>query len=191
MEITRFRKVDILLLLLFHLFLFAGLYLEGLQPVSQNKNLPPKIIEIQRGDGLIEIAQKLYQNGIIKNRIVFTIEALRSGKHKEFKAGEYAFYPYQTIGEILDILSKGKVYQHRITVFEGATLWQIAEILEKEGLCSEKEFLKWTENKEFLQELGIPSDTAEGFLYPDTYFFAKNIPCPQIISTMVKNFWEK
>ncbi len=191
MKITRFRKVDILLLLLFHLFLFAGLYLEGLQPVSQNKNLPPKIIEIQRGDGLIEIAQKLYQNGIIKNRIVFTIEALRSGKHKEFKAGEYAFYPYQTIGEILDILSKGKVYQHRITVFEGATLWQIAEILEKEGLCSEKEFLKWAENKEFLQELGIPSDTAAGFLYPDTYFFAKNIPCPQIISTMVKNFWEK
>ena len=191
MKLTRFRKVYLLLLLVFHLFIFAGLYFEGLQPLSQNKNLPPKIIEIQRGEGLIDIAQKLYQNGIIKNRVVFIIEALRSGKNKEFKAGEYAFYPYQTISEILDILSKGKVFQHKITVFEGATLWQIAEILEKEGVCSKKEFLKWAENKEFLRELGVPSDTAEGFLYPDTYFFAKNTPCPQFISTMVRNFWEK
>jgi len=191
MKLTRFKNFYLLLFLLLFLFIFAGLYFEGLQPPSQNKNLPPKIIEIQRGEGLLDIAQKLYEHGIIKNRVVFIIEALRSGKNKEFKAGEYAFYPYQTIPEIIDIIAKGKVFQRRITVIEGATLWQIAEILEKEGICSKEEFLKWTENKEFLRELGIPFDTAEGFLFPDTYFFPKNTPCPQVISTMVRNFWRK
>ena len=191
MKLTRDRKIFVLLLILFHLLLFLGLYVEGLQPVSGNKNLPPKIVEIQKGGNIFEISQKLYQNGLIRNRLIFMIEALRSGKHKEIKAGEYALYPYQNIEEILDILVKGKVYQHRITVFEGATLWQVAEILERERVCSREEFLKWAKNREFLKELKIPSDTVEGYLYPDTYFFAKNTPCPQVISTMVKNFWEK
>ncbi|MFN4131663.1 MAG: endolytic transglycosylase MltG [Caldimicrobium sp.] len=190
MKFSRDKKIIALLLLVFHFFLFAGLYLEGLEPVSHNKNALPQIVEITKGENLFSIANKLKEKGIIRSKFVFIIEALRSGKYKEFKAGEYAFYPYQTLKEIFEILVKGKVYLHKITVFEGATLWQIAEILEKEQICSKKEFLDLAKNEEFVKSLGLPGPTVEGFLYPETYFFQKNTPPAEVIKVMTDKFKE-
>ncbi|MFN3505427.1 MAG: endolytic transglycosylase MltG, partial [Caldimicrobium sp.] len=174
MKFSRDKKFIVLLLIIFHLFLFLGLYLEGLEPVSSTKLNVPKIIEINKGENILSIAQKLKTQGLIKNRLVFIIEALRKGAYKEFKAGEYALYPHQRLDEIFEILTKGKVYLHKVTIIEGATLWEIAEVLEKNFICSKKEFLQLAENEEFVKNLGFPGPTIEGYLYPETYFFPKN-----------------
>ncbi|MEZ0344266.1 MAG: endolytic transglycosylase MltG [Caldimicrobium sp.] len=190
MKISRDRKTLALLLILFHLFLFTGLYLEGLEPVTKNKNLPAKLIEIEKGEGLFSIAQKLKKEGVIKNRAVFIMEALRRGVHKDFKAGEYAFYPWQSLEEIFEILKKGRVYLHKVTIFEGATLWEIAEILEKNKITTAKKFSNLATNEEFVKSLGFPGPTLEGYLYPDTYFFAKNTSPEVVIKVMTDRFWE-
>ncbi len=187
----KFGKLYLLFLIILHFFIFLGLYYEGRLPVSQDNSLPPKIVELKKGENLFSIAQTLYEQGLIKNRLVFILEAIRTGAYREFKAGEYALYPYQSLNEILHILRAGKVYLHRITVFEGATLWQIAELLEKNEVCPREEFLTLAKDRNFLQSLGIPSETAEGFLFPDTYFFPKNTPCSLVMAWMVKNFFQK
>lgn len=194
MKFSRERKIIIGVLLLFHLLIFVGLYLEGLNPVSTNKNLPAKIIEIEKGEGLFQVANKLKKEGIIRSRIVFVIEALRKGVHREFKAGEYAFYPWQSLVEIFEILRRGRIYLHRVTVFEGATLWEIAEILEKNKVTSKERFLELAENPKVAETLGLPGPTLEGYLYPDTYFFAKNTPPELILKVMTDKFkkvWEE
>lgn len=190
MKISRDRKILFLFLILFHLFLFTGLYIEGLEPVSKNKRLPAKLIEIEKGEDLFSIAQKLKKEGIIRNRVVFIIEALRRGVHKDFKAGEYAFYPWQSLEEIFEMLKKGKVYLHKVTIFEGATLWEIAEILEKNNITSGKRFLAFATNEEIVKSFGFPGPTFEGYLYPETYFFAKNTSPEVIIKIMTERFWK-
>lgn len=190
MKFSRDKKIIVLLLIAFHFFLFTGLYLEGLEPVSSNKNSLPQIVEITKGENLFSIANKLKEKGLIRSRIVFVIEALRSGKYKEFKAGEYALYPYQGIEEIFEILKKGKVYLHKITVFEGATLWEIADILEKNQICSKKEFLVLAQKEEFVKSLDLPGPTVEGYLYPETYFFPKDTTPEKVIKVMTDKFKE-
>lgn len=190
MKFSRDKKVTITLLLVIHFFLFMGLYLEGLEPVNSDKRSLPKIIEIEKGEGFISIAVKLKREGLIRSAPVFIIEALRMGVHREFKAGEYALYPHHSLREILDILAKGKVYLHRVTIPEGSTLWQIAETLEREKICSKEEFIKWAEDPKFIRDLGLPGPTAEGYLFPDTYFFAKDTPPSVVIKVMTDKFME-
>lgn len=190
LRFSRDRIFVISLLLLFHLFLFGGLYLEGLGPVSKEKTEIPKFVEIERGESLLTVAKKLKAEGLIRSVPVFMLEAVRLGLHREIKAGEYALYPHQSPSEILEILAKGKIYLHRITIPEGATIWQIAEILEAERVCSKEEFMKLAEDPEFIKSLGLPGPTAEGYLYPDTYFFAKNTPPAKVIKTMTDRFME-
>ncbi|MCS7199244.1 MAG: endolytic transglycosylase MltG [Caldimicrobium sp.] len=190
MKFSRDKKVLGFLLLIFHIFLFTGLYIEGIEPASSDKRALPKIVEIERGESLLSIASKLKKEGLIRSSSVFVLEALRRGVYRDFKAGEYALYPYQSLSEIFEILIKGKVYLHRITIPEGATLWQIAEALEREKICSKEEFIKWAENPDFISELGLPGPTAEGYLFPETYFFAKKTPPPLIIKVMTNKFKE-
>ncbi|MFN4196616.1 MAG: endolytic transglycosylase MltG [Caldimicrobium sp.] len=190
MKFSRDKKVVALLLIMVHLFLFLGLYIEGLEPVSSEKVKIPKIIEINKGENIFSIAQKLKEQGIIKNRVVFIIEALRKGVYKEIKAGEYALYPHQSLDEIFEKLIKGKVFLHKVTLIEGATLWEIAEALEKNSVCSKGEFLQLAENEEFVKSLGFPGPTIEGYLYPDTYYFPKNTSPAKVIKTMTDKFKE-
>ncbi len=190
MKFSRDKKLIIPFLILFHLLLFTVLYLEGLEPITTDKKAQGKIIEIEKGENVFSIANKLKKQGMIKSRVVFIIEAVRKGVYKNFKAGEYVFYPYQRLSEIIEDLIKGKIYLHKVTIPEGATLWQIAEILEREKICSKKEFLKVAEDPEFIKSLGVPGPTAEGYLYPETYFLAKNTSPQVVIKRMVDKFKE-
>lgn len=190
LKFSRDKKIVITLLLLFHFFLFIGLYLEGREPVLREKTEIPKFVEIDRGDNVFTVARKLRAEGLIKSIPVFLLEAFRTGLYREIKAGEYALFPHQSPTEILEILAKGKVYLHRVTIPEGATIWQIAEILEAEKICSREEFMKLAEDPEFVRSLGLPGPSVEGYLFPDTYFFAKNTHPAKVIKVMTDRFRE-
>lgn len=190
MKFSRDKRIIALLLIIFHLLLFTGLYIEGLEPVTQDKKAQARIVEIEKGEGLFSIARKLKREGLIRSVPVFIFEALRQGVYREFKAGEYALYPNQTLKEIFEVLKKGKIYLHKVTVVEGATLWEIAEILEKDSICSKKEFLNLAKDQEFLKSLGLPGPTVEGYLYPETYFFAKKTDPHLVIKVMTDKFKE-
>ena len=71
-------------------------------------------------------------------------------------------------------------------------LYEVAKILESRGVIGdEKEFIQNAKNPSFTDSLGIPAQTTEGYLYPDTYRFSKNTSSATIIRRMVKNFFRK
>ncbi|MFA5584716.1 MAG: endolytic transglycosylase MltG, partial [Bacteriovoracaceae bacterium] len=55
----------------------------------------------------------------------------------------------------------------------------------------EEEFLKAATNPELMKELGIPAETAEGYLFPETYNFAANSPATAVVRGMVNQFNKK
>jgi len=77
-----------------------------------------------------------------------------------------------------------------VTIPEGLTIKEIAEILEKKGVCPKEEFLQYTTSPDVLKKYNIFFPTAEGFLFPDSYEFFTNSSPEVIFDRMCRRFWQ-
>ncbi len=147
-----------------------------------------KIVLISPGENISDIAKILKVKGIIKNEWNFILLA----KYYEvnIKAGEYELYTSTPLRELLNILERGRSLEHRVTIPEGYNIYQIGKLLENDGICDSKSFIKAAFNKDLIHSLGIDGISVEGYLFPDTYYFRKGIPPEDIIKKMVSHFNE-
>ncbi len=159
---------------LFILAAFIDILQFSIKPASSNNN--EKIINIKPRQSLDEILTTLYDNSLITSKIKAKILARFENCQKSVKAGEYLLSESMTPKHIFEILIKGKVYLHKITIPEGLNIKQTARIFSQKGFCKEETFIKIAEND-------------EGYLFPDTYFFAKNDGCYAIIKAMKNKFF--
>ena len=81
------------------------------------------------GQGLIRTARLLHESGLISNADIFKAGVMIKGQERNLKAGEFLIPPSLSMNEIMEILVKGEVIQHQLTIVEGWTSWQIAEYL--------------------------------------------------------------
>jgi UPF0755 protein len=174
----------------------AGLFLV-LIPIGGFLLLPPssapeiKTILIRRGTPLPEIAASLRQEGLIRNTPLFIFCTFALGKRSRIKAGEYELTTGQRPLEILDTLVKGQVKRHLITIPEGFTLGQIAQLLDQAGIVPKEVFLRKATSPEFIASIGLrdlAGLTLEGFLFPETYSLMREMDPEEILKIMVGQF---
>lgn len=174
----------------FILILFISLSLWFLfVPPSHTPN--SKIIFIKKGTPLKKISETLEREEVIKDRYLFSLLTTLLGKKTKIKAGEYEFHTQMLPLEVLDLLIKGEVRRHLVTIPEGYTLSQIAQLLEDLNLLNKKEFLKKASSPELIETLGLTTlagPNLEGYLFPDTYHFIKEMEPEEIIRMMVLQF---
>ncbi|MCM8821089.1 MAG: endolytic transglycosylase MltG [Candidatus Omnitrophica bacterium] len=145
--------------------------------------LPPevktaKLVEIQEGANAVDIAKLLEEKGIIKNDDWFLYLTKRYNVQKKLQAGIYEFSGRTTLKEVIRKIVKGEVILVRVTVPEGSTTKEIADILERKELVSKDEFIKYA----------LETKKLEGMLFPDTYLFPHKTSVEAIASTMYKRF---
>jgi len=94
---------------------------------------------------------------------------------------------------LLDYLTTAKGVQHKLSAPEGLTMRQIAQQAEAAGLCSVQAFLKAAHDPVLLKKYHIPTDSAEGFLFPNTYLFTRKRidDGTYVVETMLKEFWRQ
>lgn len=81
------------------------------------------------------------------------------------------------------------ILQERPLTFpEGSTRFDMAKRLEEAQICSRIAFLMATEDRALLSELGIAGDSAEGYLFPATYTWTKNMKPDEVIRRMKREF---
>ncbi len=166
------------------------LYLYFFDYAKKREILKPLLIEVNKGESLKSIAEKLVSMNLLKYSLSFRIFA--RSKAKKFMAGEFELYGNLSPKDITELLTTSNFYKRKITVIPGESIYEIAENLVESGILKSKDdFLYWAENPEFLKKIGINYETAEGFLYPDTYLFTKNSDPRLIIHTMYENFIKK
>ncbi|MCM8760201.1 MAG: endolytic transglycosylase MltG [Candidatus Omnitrophica bacterium] len=137
-----------------------------------------KLVEIPEGANAVDIAKLLEEKGIIKNDDWFLYLTRRYNVQENLQAGIYEFSGRTPLKEVIRKIVKGEVILVRITIPEGSTIKDIAEILEKKKLVSKDEFIKYAgENKNL-----------EGLFFPDTYLFPHKTSVEAIASTMYKRF---
>ncbi len=150
-----------------------------------------KIVDIPQGLGLSAIAEKLEGEGVIRKAEILFFSAFLSGTQRKLKHGEYVFSAGEAPYTVHKKLRRGEVSLRRITFPEGVTLAQMAGILDASQIVSRKEFLAVAENSEYsTKKLGTDVSSLEGFLFPDTYFFARGCSAEKVIETMLDRFRE-
>jgi UPF0755 protein len=174
---------------LFLLFLIFLLYWFLFVPPTKTPST--KVIFIKKGTHLKKVSEILEQEGIIKNRHFFVLLATTLGKKAKVKAGEYEFHAQMLPLGVLDALVKGQVKRHLVTIPEGYTLSQIAQLLEGLNLMKKEEFLKKASSPAFINALGlsqVAGPTLEGYLFPNTYHLVREMDPEEIIQMMVHQF---
>jgi UPF0755 protein len=135
-----------------------------------------------------------------KKHVYYTKIYLRiNNLSTKLQAGVYELPKSLSIIEIIDILQNGRNQDVWISIPEGLRKDEIAKIIEDElsvydsSLFSASEFLSLTTNQEFINTLNldIEIDNLEGFLFPDSYAFPRDIDTQGVIEILVENFKTK
>lgn len=149
---------------------------------------PSTIVYIKPKTGVQEIAQALREAGVIQSRWAFLALAYVQGSLTRLHAGEYEFTRGMSLREILRKLEMGRVITHQVTIPEGFTAQDIARLLAGERLVDADRFMAQVKDAKFAESLGVPGDTLEGYLFPDTYRLTRGMGEEEIIRIMVSRF---
>jgi UPF0755 protein len=149
---------------------------------------PEKLVEISRGMGIKQISTLLKRQEIIKYPLLFSTWARLTGVDQRIKAGEYSLSASLPPVDILALLEKGEIVLHKATIPEGSNIRQIAQILAAKGLVDEAEFIAAAHDQELIKRRNIPTDSLEGYLFPDTYHFQKGVSAKAVVRTMLEQF---
>jgi len=148
----------------------------------------PIIINIRPGQTLKTTADILYRKNIIKSEMKFILIARLKGYDKRLKAGEYLLSAAMTPLHLLDIMVRGTVKLYKLTVPEGYNLYQIAELVDAANFGTQTDFIQAATDSARVRQNGLEGETFEGYLFPDTYYFPREVAIDRIIAAMVKRF---
>jgi UPF0755 protein len=156
-------------------------------PVIPTEAHPPsKVVVIPDGATFQFVAALLEREELIKSRSVFVLIGKSQSADRKVQAGEYELNPGMTPAEILSKLLNGEVLLHPLTIPEGLTITQIADVVSQQGLTDRVEFIRLAKDRVFVASLGIKAETLEGYLYPDTYRFPRPIEAREVLVAMVE-----
>lgn len=152
---------------------------------------------VKSGASLSRVAQDLQDQGVIASAFHFKLMARFAG-NKPVQAADYEFAPGLTVQEVYTDLIEGKSVskERQVTLVEGLSLVQMADILQEEGIITSAEAYKkaateGTErfNEEFPLLSARPAGASlEGYLFPETYRFYPNSDVDTVIRRQLATF---
>lgn len=163
----------------------AGYYLNqapATAAASRTFAVPP-------GESLTGVAQRLHGAGFIRSPGLLRLLARARGAETAIRAGYYRFPAAATSAEILDLLVAGSNDLVRVTIPEGWTSNRIAAHLEERDITGAAEFRTAVNSPELMRSYGIEAPTAEGYLFPDTYYFPRGYGAEAVVRHMVDTFF--
>jgi len=152
-------------------------------------------VVIPKGSGPKKVSSLLHKAGVIADTEAFYryVRFIAKASAK-LKAGEYELSPSMTADQLIAELQKGRKKELKFTIPEGLRKEEIAAIIGKSGITSEKAVLSAMRDKSLVTTFGVPKKGAggqdgvpggiEGYLYPDTYQFAKGTDAKVILQKM-------
>ncbi len=151
-------------------------------------------VDIPEGSNVDDIAQILEENNVIDSAAHFKFLCKINEEGSGFKFGIYTFEGGSDFYTITDKLNRGDAEDNsiHITVKEGMWLSEIAELVEKEGLCNVDQFMEAANSREygydFIKDIPDRENLLEGYLYPETYYFMPDTKPHDIVDTMLNQF---
>lgn len=153
-----------------------------------NNTTITKEIVIDKGQSFSKLYKEIFEG---KNTPAFFYEYLRRIKQvpQNMKFGYYDADNI-TVEELLYNITNGIQSTVKVTIPEGYEIFNTASALQNAGIIDDKEdFINAAFNRQVVKKItGHEYDSIEGFLYPGTYKFPKNVTPEDIMQFMYKEF---
>ena len=150
-----------------------------------------KVIDVPRGIGAGEILRNLEAEGIIANADLARLYLIYKLEDPFLKAGEYRFEGALPTPEVLAKLISGDVVTYPVTIIEGLTLMQTTQRLGATDFGEPEEFEQLVRSPSRILDLDPEATDLEGYLFPETYHFARGTSAEEIIDTMLSTFRQR
>ena len=144
--------------------------------------------EIGPGQTVRAIARDLQERGIIRRSWAFLAGYKLFHEGQKIRAGEYELDLPLKAKDVLLTLLKGKILLHPLTVPEGLTVREVADLIRDAGYPMRGSFLEACGDAGPISSWDGQAADLEGYLFPDTYQFAKGTPARTVAEAMVKEF---
>ncbi len=184
--------------LLAYVLVVGGLDFTGLTRADKTVD-----VDIPAGASTAAVSEVLAENGLIDQPMIFRLYARLTGADGTWQPGSFSLNPnmgYQTLVKSLQTARKRDTAT--VLIPEGFTVMQIAERLEKKGVCTVEEFLRavtevdYSADYDFIAALSGVDKTdydariykLEGYLFPDTYEFYVGCSGETVVRKMLDNF---
>lgn len=154
-------------------------------PAAETGDYAVHTITIPPGATFRQVAALLKQEHLIANYWMFRVLGKLESADRRIIPGEYAFHAGMRPTEMLSDLVAGRVVLHAVTIPEGYTAAQIADIFGQKGLADQVELLRLIHQREFIRSVGVEAASLEGYLFPNTYRFARGTDPKEILRTLV------
>ena len=159
------------------------------KPFLKNEDI---VLEVKEGDSISSIIAKMNSDGQLRNQLITKVYFKLKGKNISLAKGTYIIKSQDGLNEFIEILSKGPSEDNiTVTIPEGFNIEKIGAELEKNGLVTQEEFIEAAKSYELPEYIPDNKDkryNIEGYLYPDTYSFSKDMSATDIIRIMIKQF---
>jgi UPF0755 protein len=159
------RRLLLALLVLVVLITGAvGALVSALQYYRKPGPLPEaRVVVVPRG-APAELAELLTREGVLEGPTGFRIAVDLTNASDSLKSGEFAFPEHASLWTVIGILRNGKPVQHKVTLPEGLTAYQIVNVLSRAPALD-----------------GDVPQFGEGEVFPDTYTYVYGTPRAQIV----------
>jgi UPF0755 protein len=151
----------------------------------------PLSVDIPAHESALGVAGRLGEVGAIRSPTGFVALSVVRGSLRSLKAGEYEIPRGASTVDILSLLESGRVRQHPILHPEGASVAELARTLEQDRLASAADVVRVATDPAFLKSQGIEGPSAEGYLFPDTYYFVRGMSPEQMLGRMIQRMQSK
>jgi UPF0755 protein len=155
---------------------------------------------VETGDSTSDIADKLLEKGLIKNKLVFSLMSKINGFDGAYVAGTHYLLDSYSYDELMFFLTLESATV-AVTIPEGTTYYKLKKILHKAGLTFDDAEFDMCMNSpdmfvdyDFVSKIEINDERdfiLAGYLYPDTYMFDVNSKPETIIRKFLNNMKSK
>jgi len=166
----------------------AAVYLSLYYHTPASREHETRIVMIAKGASLQHIARQLADAGLIRHRHMFVLYVAWFSSGSYLQAGEYALQPSLSPVQIVDIMRRGQVLRHALTIPEGLTLREVASLVAAKGLGARQAILDLAQDASFIASLQLAVPSLEGYVFPETYSVPRGLSEQELLTLMVRTF---
>jgi UPF0755 protein len=148
---------------------------------------------IRMGEPVGTIANRLEEQGLIRDAEAFRIYMIYAGLDTTVQAGDYEINPMLNAIDIAQSLQDATPQEVRFTVLPGWRIEEVAAALPTSGLNIKPEDLLYAMRSpiaEYFPPDFPPIQHLEGFVYPGSYQFDRSISADEMIAAFLQRFQE-
>jgi UPF0755 protein len=148
----------------------------------------PVRVTVPPGATLGIAADSLARAGVVGSAKVLRIYGFVRRDDRDIKAGTYMLRRNSGYGATLDAIRGGKGLIHSVTIPEGFALAQIIPLFASKLSIPPESLDVAVRDTALLHQLDIPTETIEGYVFPDTYIFPEQTTARTAIAATIRRF---